>query len=420
MPEAITYAPPLPDKPSIAVLPFDNMSGDPEQEYFSDGIAEDITTELSRNRWLFVIARNSSFTYKGRAVDLKQVGRELGVRYVLEGSVRRAGNRLRITAQLIEAEIGTHIWADRYDRTMDDMFAVQDEITEAVVTAIEPAMANVERQRAGSKAPGSLGTWELYQRGLWHFYKFTAEENLRAFEFLEQARSLDPDNASIHAALALVCLNRGWQFIPRSDETWIGLALEHGRVAVALDPLDANARVPYSNALILLGQHEAALRESTQAVTLNPNNTMAQGVHGTILAYSQRPAEAIPHLDLALRLNPLDPYRFIWVHVSCTAFYFMGDYASCLRSGQDLCRLQPNLVHGYRAVLVSLAELGRTVEARQYADVIFTKFNREMTAFLAVRYPEFRADDYDAYRASLAKGGLALRDGVLTRVSEPG
>ena len=195
--------------------------------------------------------------------------------------------------------------------------------------------------------------------------------------------------------------------------------MEHGRIAVALDPLDANARVPYSSSLLLRGQHEAALRESAQAVALNPNNSMAQGIHGNILAYSRRPAEAIPHLDLALRLNPPDPYRWIWVHVSCTAFYFMGGFRSLLA-------LRPGFVppaaqsgaHGYRAVLVSLVELGRTVEARQCADIIFTKFNGAMTAFLAVRYPEFLADDCDAYCASLAKGGLVQRDGVLTRVSE--
>jgi TolB-like protein len=164
---------PLPDKPSIAVLPFENLSADPEQEYFSNGVAEDIITELSRSRSLFVIARNSSFTYRGRSVDVRQMARELGVRYVLEGSVRRSGSRVRVAAQLIDAETGNHIWAERYDRGLEDVFAVQDEITAAVVIAILPAVADVELRRALRKPPESLGAWEAYQRGLWHTAKHT-------------------------------------------------------------------------------------------------------------------------------------------------------------------------------------------------------------------------------------------------------
>ena len=185
----------LPDKPSIAVLPFQNMSGDPEQEYFADGIVEDITTALSRSKQLFVIARNSSFTYKGRAVDIKQVGRELGVRYVLEGSVRRGSNRIRITAQLIDAETGNHLWAERYDRDMADIFAVQDEITEAVAIAIEPAVAQMEQWRAVRKPPESLSSWEAYQRGLWHFGRIGTTENEAAKAFFRRAIDLDPSFA---------------------------------------------------------------------------------------------------------------------------------------------------------------------------------------------------------------------------------
>ena len=186
---------PLPDKPSIAVLPFQNMSGDPEQEYFADGVVEDIITALSRLKSLFVIARNSSFTYKGRAVDIKQVGRELGVRYVLEGSVRRSSNRVRITAQLIDAETGNHLWAERYDRDMADIFAVQDEITEAVAIAIEPAVAQMEQWRAVRKPPESLSSWEAYQRGLWHFGRIGTTENEAAKTFSRRAIDLDPSFA---------------------------------------------------------------------------------------------------------------------------------------------------------------------------------------------------------------------------------
>ena len=179
---------PLPDKPSIAVLAFTNMSGDLEQEYFSDGIADDIITELSRSRSLFVIARNSSFTYKGRAVDVKQVARELGVRYVVEGSVRRSGSRIRVTAQLIDAETGNHIWAERYDRALEDVFAVQDEITDAIVTAIRPAVADAEFRRALRKPPESLGAWETYLRGQWHYGQRTAADHERAKQFFAARR----------------------------------------------------------------------------------------------------------------------------------------------------------------------------------------------------------------------------------------
>ena len=193
---------PLPDKPSLAVLPFTNMSGDPEQEYFSDGITEDIITELSRFRSLFVIARNSSFHYKGQSPKVQDVGRELGVQYVVEGSVRKAGNRARITAQLVEAASGNHLWAERYDRDLDDIFAVQDEVTNAIVTAIEPTLGSAERDRARRKPTGRLDAWESYQRGLWHTYRNTAADNTEAQVFFRRAIELDPDFAPAHAGLA--------------------------------------------------------------------------------------------------------------------------------------------------------------------------------------------------------------------------
>jgi adenylate cyclase len=208
---------PLPDKPSIAVLAFTNMSGDPQQEYFSDGIADDIITELSRSRSLFVIARNSSFTYRGRSVDIKQVSRELGVRYVLEGSVRRSGARVRVVAQLIDAETGSHIWAERYDRALEDVFAVQDEITTAVVTAIQPAVGDAEFRRVLRKPPDSLNAWEAYLRVQWHQGQSTAADNERAKEFFQRAIGLDATFAAPYAALAQAYLSDGpgWHTIVR-------------------------------------------------------------------------------------------------------------------------------------------------------------------------------------------------------------
>src|SRR5262245_54071999 len=187
--------PALPAKPSIVVLPFTNMGSDPEQEYFADGISEDIITALSKSRWLFVIARNTSFVYKGKAIDIKQVARELGVRYVLEGSVRKAGSRVRITAQLIEAAIGAHLWSQRYDRDLADTFAVQDEIAEAVVGAIEPELLQVERQRAARRNPESIDVWDHYAPGLWRLYQFSAEDNLQAERLMRRAIELDPTSA---------------------------------------------------------------------------------------------------------------------------------------------------------------------------------------------------------------------------------
>jgi adenylate cyclase len=212
----VLTAPPLPDKPSVAVLPFTNMSADPEQEFFADGIAEDIITALSRYPSLFVIARNSSFTYKGRAVDVKQVGRELGVRYVLEGSLRKAGNRIRATAQLIEADTGKHVWAERYDRDLADIFAVQDEITEAVTVAIAPAIADAELHRAMRKPPGSLDAWGAHQRGLWHLGRFSANDTTLAEEFFQQAMALDPTFAGGFSGLAAAQLQAANTFLIRS------------------------------------------------------------------------------------------------------------------------------------------------------------------------------------------------------------
>src|SRR6202035_4330614 len=200
---AESLAPALPDKPSVAVLSFTNMSGDPEQEFFADGIAEDVITALSRYPSLFVIARNSSFTYKGRAVDVKQVGRELGVRYVLEGGLRKSGNRIRVTAQLVEAETGKHVWAERYDRDLADIFALQDEITEAVTIAIAPAIADAEQHRALRKPPGSLDAWAAFQRGLWHLSKYTVNDIALAQSFFQQAIDCDPSFSGGYGGLAI-------------------------------------------------------------------------------------------------------------------------------------------------------------------------------------------------------------------------
>src|SRR5713101_881337 len=281
-----TAQPPLalPDKPSVAVLPFTNMSGDPDQEFVSDGIAEDVITALSRYPSLFVIARNSCFTYKGRAVDVKQVGRELGVRYVLEGSVRKAGNRIRVTAQLVEAETGNHVWAERYDRDLADIFSVQDEITQATTIAIAPAIADAEQQRAMRKPPASLDAWGAYQRGMWHLGKASAEDDSLAGKFFQQAIDIDPMFAGGYIGLSAV-LSRAKGTQAKEEEL--------ARRAVSLDSGDAEAHSRLALALNARGDHRGARAQAERALALCPNLAAAHGALGVILAYSGQPKEGL-------------------------------------------------------------------------------------------------------------------------------
>jgi adenylate cyclase len=262
--------PPLPDKPSIAVLPFQNMSGEPEQEYFADGMVEDIITALSRIRWLFVIARNSTFVYKGQATDVKRVARELGVRYVLEGSVRKGGNRVRITAQLIDATTSAHVWAERYDRDLNDMFAVQDEITASVAGVIEPTLAEAEQQRALRKPPERLDAWEAYQRGVWHFNKYGAEENQTALKFFRHAIALDPKFAPGHHGYALALQWDIWHYSSRPFSEVQGVPLKEALIAVSLDEKDAAAHAVLAHMRMWGSEWEAAIAEARTAFALNP------------------------------------------------------------------------------------------------------------------------------------------------------
>jgi adenylate cyclase len=287
----LNEAPALPNKPSVAVLPFTNMSSDPEQEFFADGIAEDTITAMSRYPSLFVIARNSSFTYKGRAVDVKQVGRELGVRYVLEGSLRKAGDRIRVTAQLIEAESSNHVWAERYDRDVADIFAVQDEITDAVTIAIAPAIANVERQRAMRRPPGSLDAWGAYQCGLWHLSKFTADDTELAQKFFQRAIALDPSFAGGYSGLAAAQLQAANTFMTRDLSEMIKSAEGNARQAVALDAADAEAHTCLGRVLLTQGIYEGARAEVERALAISPNLASADGMLGSTLIFSGHPKE---------------------------------------------------------------------------------------------------------------------------------
>jgi adenylate cyclase len=266
----------VPDKPSIAVLPFANISSDPEQEFLADGIAEDVITALSRYPSLFVIARSSSFFYKGQSPEIKRLGRELGVRYTLEGSLRKSGNRIRVTAQLVEAETGNHVWAERYDRDLADIFAVQDEISEAVTIAIAPAVAQAERQRAMRKPPENLDAWAAYQRGLWHLSRFTAQDIGAAERFFQQAVDLDPSFAGGYVGLASAALTVANQLAARDFAEGRGEAERLARRAVALDPMNAEAHSVLAGSLTLRGDLEGARSEAERAAMLCPNLANAQ------------------------------------------------------------------------------------------------------------------------------------------------
>jgi len=296
-----------PEKPSIAVLPFANMSGDPEQEYFADGITEDLITALSHNRWFFVIARNSTFAYKNQSPDVRTVARELGVEYVLEGSVRKSSGQVRITAQLIDAATGKHVWAERYDRKLEDVFAIQDEITETIAGAIEPELGRVEQARAKSKRPDNLHAWDLYQRGMWHLYQRSKDDLAEALRLFEAAIEEAPTLAVAFAGAEEACfyqITGNYFGVSHSLRTKM---IDFGRRAVELDDLDAFTHLALGRALNLQGDHDGAISELETAIRLNPSYAWAHYSLGWTLNWAGRPAEAIPNVEKAMRLSPRDP-----------------------------------------------------------------------------------------------------------------
>jgi TolB-like protein/tetratricopeptide (TPR) repeat protein len=295
---------PLPDKPSIAVLPFTNMSVEPEEDYFADGIAEDIITALARFPSLFVIARNSTFTYKGRAVDVRRVGRELGVRYVLEGSVRRFANRVRITSQLVQAETGVHIWADRYEDALDDIFALQDEMTTSIVGALLPGLERAEIERVRLKPPDSLNAYDCYLRAMAAYYTWTNEGSAQALRFLDQAFKHDP-----HFVPAVILAENCWSL--RYTRGWSPAAKalaeseRLARLAVKLDPENAEALAILARRMASINHdYEEAVSVAQRAVESNPNSSFAWRHSGWAYAFAGRPQEALAHFERALRLSP--------------------------------------------------------------------------------------------------------------------
>jgi adenylate cyclase len=356
---------PLPDKPSIAVLPFANMSSDPEQEFFADGIAEDVITALSRYPSLFVIARNSSFTYKGRAVDVKQVGYELGVRYVLEGSVRTAGNRIRVTGQLVEAETGKHVWAERYDRDLADIFAVQDEITEAVTIATAPAIAAAEQQRAMRKPPGSLDAWAAYQRGLWHLGQATANDYELAENFFRQAIDLDRNFPDSYCGLAMTELRSAVIFRTRGLAEAQSSAERLARYSMALDGNNAFAHSCLSFALFGRGDHRGALAAADRALALSPNLASGYFQRGSALIYLGRPQEGLGDLQTSLRLEPRGSNFAQSLYHMVIGFYYSRAYDQAVEAAEHLIRSFPEYPPSYRWLAAAYGQLGCGAEAEE-------------------------------------------------------
>ena len=362
----------LPNKPSIAVLPFDNMSLDPDQGFFADGIAEDIITELSKFRSLFVIARNSSFSFRGQAIDVKELSERLGVRYIVEGSVRRAGNRVRITAQLIDAVADAHLWAERYDRDLNDIFAVQDEVTLAIVTAIEPTLGSAERERAHRKPTESLGAWESYQRGLWHAYRFTAAENAEAQSHFRRAIARDPDFAPGHAGLAYALFLSVMLGFGGDTESSVAEASEAAHRAIMLDPEDAFGQATLGRVHQMKGEHEAAISAYEKALTLSPNFASAHYGLGWTLIYSGRPEEGLPVVDEAIRLSPRDPMLWGFLTLKGLAFVAMDRHEEALKWIRKALRQSNAGVRTHVFEVIALAHLDRIEEAKQALQRVYT------------------------------------------------
>jgi len=401
-------------KPSIVVLPFNNMSGDPEQEYFADGMVEEITTALSRTRWLFVIARNSSFTYKGRAVDVKQVGRELGVRYALEGGVRKAADRVRITAQLIDASTGAHLWADRFDGSLEHIFELQDQVTASVVGAIAPRLEQAEVERAKHKPTESLDAYDYFLRGIASLHSWTKESNDEALRLFNKAVELDPDFASAYGMAA-------WCYVRRKGSRWMTDRLQEtaeaarlGRRAVELgwdDPV-ALAWGGFSLAYVV---HDVEVGATLidRALLLNPNLAEAWHFSGWIRIYLGEPEIAIEHLAHAMRLSPVDPLTFVALMATAFAHFFAGRYDDAsLWAEKALAASPPRLREKavyHPALLIAAASNALAGRLEEAQNAIAQSRQISPTAHISNlknQIPLRRLDDLVRYAEGLRKAGL--------------
>ena len=395
---------PLPDRPAIAVLPFTNMSGEPEQEYFSDGISEDIITALSKLRWFFVIARNSSFTYKGKAVHLNQIAEELGVRYVLEGSVRKGGDRVRITAQLNDVATGSHLWAERYDRGLADVFAVQDEITEAIVAAIEPQLYAAENFRAQRKAPDSMDAWDLVMRALSHYWRVTRQDNVVAQALLEKAIAIDPNYGQALGVLAtsyIFTAHMGW-----ADATAVEAAERAALAAIRADSEDPWAHSALGYIHLLARRFDDSLAEYELALRLNPNFSFAQAFYGVSLCYSGRWQEGDEAALRALRLSPRDPFSGVYYGITAYAQFLGRNYDAAMRLSREALRHRSDFVGAHR-VLTAAAGMADQRDAAAAALQELRRAQPNISLDWIATYMPIRHDaDREHYLDGFRRAGL--------------
>jgi TolB-like protein len=396
---------PLPDRPSIAVLPFANMSGDSDQEYFADGISEDLITRLSHIRWLFVIARNSSFVYKHCSVDVKQVSRELGVRYVLEGSVRRAGNQLRISAQLIDAMTGGHHWAERYDRELGDIFAVQDEITKSVAGAIEPYLLAAEGVRALSRSADEIGAWELVARAQTHFWRMTRQDCNAAIEPLERAVAAYPDYAPARSLL-------GFCLVFATHMGWVGrdqvllLGCQHAMRAIALDDRDPWGHIALGYWAMMERRTEESIAAFSRAVDLNPNSAAAHSHLSRGFAFAGRDREAIEHGQEAIRLSPLDPEMALFLGAIAVAHYAAARFTDAAQYTTQALRLRPGFQGAQRLRCASLAQAGLLDEACSFLAAVRQEQPQLSIEWVRANVPYQTPQLLERYLEGLRKAGL--------------
>ena len=402
--------PSIPGKPSIAVLPFDNMSEDPDQEFFADGIVEDVITALSRFRSLFVIARNSTFTYKGRAVDVTEIARDLGVRYVVEGSVRKAGERVRITAQLIDALSGKHIWAERFDGTLDDIFELQDQITQQIVVVIAPEIEAHERERVRRKPPESLDAWELVQRGLSHLYRHDKTSFDEAIRLFREAVALDPGFAAAHANLAYTIWNSVIMGYAEDTATAVATARAAAERAVTLDPNDPVAHTALGRLHTTAGEPDLAIGEMQTAIALNPN--FAWGHYGLGFAYHAgvgQAEQALPHYDTALRLSPRDPLRWTMLMMKGSALRFLGRHDEAIAHCRQACQFPETGHLPFMHLAAALEEAGQKHEARVALEKAMQLQPALSMRFLHSRFAGEHESILKSLHDSLSKVGLPER-----------
>ncbi|MCJ7803252.1 MAG: tetratricopeptide repeat protein, partial [Desulfobacterales bacterium] len=394
---------PLPDKPSIAVLPFVNMSGDPEQEYFSDGITEEIITALSKVPNLFVISHNSTFTYKGKPVKVKQVSEELGVRYVVEGSVRKAGDKVRITAQLIDALSGHHLWAERYDRDLKDVFALQDEITMKVITALQVELTTGEMAGRIAKGTRNLDAFIKYMVAFELFNRLTKEGNAQARKILEEAIALDPEYSRLYMGLAITHIYDVWFGTTESPEQSLARAFELAQKAISLDDSNAAAYSVLGQVYAMKRQYDQAIAECERAVSLDPNSAENLMRLGTVLNYAGRAEEAIPYLQNAIRLNPL-PTANYFVQLAF-AYRESREYEKAIEAAKKALQREPNTQSPYIHMTISYIRLGREEEARASAAEIL-RINPRFSLERYAKILPFSQPVADRVVEDLRKAGL--------------